>query len=191
MSLCQPIGCLGKFPRMSFRHMFLAQPTGVSCGVTCLGIALRLHYKKTFSFIDLSGLCELDRNGTSIRQLINAANALGCHAVAQRKGWLGLLKAPLPVIAFVNYGHFVVIARSSNGSLLIVDPAIGCYWITRDQFESISTGIVIELTIPETPLLTYSRWHRRLGWKRLFWPAEYLFLRKLESCEVIQTADPW
>lgn len=172
-------------------RLFLSQPTGVSCGVTCLGIALRFYYKKSFSFIDLARVCKLDRNGTSIRQLIAGAHTLGCHAVAQRKGWYGLFKSQLPVIAFVNYGHFVVVARAASQRLLIIDPAKGCYWINRAQFESMSTGIILDLDFPESLMLQSSRWHRRLGLKRFWWPAERSFLLRSQSCEVIQTPDPW
>jgi len=168
----------------------LRQPTGIACGVTCLGMVLRRQQGWQPSFRDLAHACSLSRDGSSIRQLVEGAQQLGCKAKALRKGWRGLQADQLPLIVFVNYCHFVVLVAIDHEQALIHDPAQGKRKVNRAAFEEMSTGIMIRVSVPERPSSAVQAWLEPLLWRRWWWPAERRWWRRRDASEVIQRLDP-
>lgn len=168
----------------------LRQPTGIACGVTCLGMVLRHQQGWQPNFTELAQACALGRDGSSIRHLVEGAQQLGCDAKAVRKGWRGLKADQLPLIVFVNYCHFVVIAAIDDEQVLIHDPAKGKRRVNRAAFEEMSTGIMIRVSVPARPQAPARPWIQPLHWRRWWWPAERRWWRRRDASEVIQRPDP-
>ena len=103
----------------------IRQRTKYDCGVVCLQMVLR-DRGITAQLGDLRASGKTNYDGTSLLGLKWAAEKYGVKASAWMLNRKDLLRIQLPVIAFVDGNHFVVIDNVSNdGTLTILDPARG------------------------------------------------------------------
>ena len=116
---------------------YYRQETSYSCGPACLRMVLSL-FDVVMNEPELIDLCETDLFGTTCEQIIEAAKKLGFHAEKFKEtskiNTTKLLSAKLPLIALVDasklyggipLGHFVVIVRIENSTIIYHDPIIG------------------------------------------------------------------
>jgi Peptidase C39 family len=103
----------------------IRQRTKYDCGVVCLQMVLSGR-GITAQLGDLRLSAKTNYVGTSLLGLKWAAEKYGVKASAWRLNQKDLQRIQLPVIAFVDGNHFVVINNVDNdGTLTVLDPARG------------------------------------------------------------------
>jgi ATP-binding cassette subfamily B protein len=106
------------------------------CGPACLDMIMQYHGRNHSREL-IRGLCEQDRQGTSMATIARAAEKLGLRTLAVKVSFAELAeKAPLPCIAFWPHGHFVVVYRVTRKCVYVADPASGLCTYTKDEFET-------------------------------------------------------
>ena|SRR5213593_2861620 len=110
------------------------------CGPATLAMML-MHFGIPSSVEELRRQANLDAHGTSMLSLIRMAETKGLKAAGWRLTFAELQQAPMPVIAFINHNHFVVVRRiESNGDVLVLDPALGQLRFRRWRFQERWSG---------------------------------------------------
>ncbi|MCC4622112.1 peptidase domain-containing ABC transporter [Xanthomonas cassavae CFBP 4642] len=106
----------------------LAQFHGNDCGLP----ALRRRYSSTLK-------------GMSLNQVIEVADDMGfdCRALRAELDYLREVQAP--VILHWNMNHFVVLAGTKGGKLVIMDPAQGRRLMPMGEASKYFTGVLLEL----------------------------------------------
>jgi ATP-binding cassette, subfamily C, bacteriocin exporter len=131
------------------RYACVKQNDQSDCGPACLA-AVALHYKCRMSLQQMRDLAGTDRIGTNLLGMVRAAERLGFMAKAVKGTFDALPKAPLPAIAHVRtkegLGHFVVLHRVNQTSVIVADPARGVEKLSAAEFQSVWTGYLILLT---------------------------------------------
>lgn len=166
----------------------LYQPTSVACGVTCVANAAQSYGLSFISFIDIARACQLSRDGTSIQNIIDGAGRLGLEASACRMSVNRASEEKLPIIAFLSYGHFIIVEEIQPDYLVVFDPAKGRYKIEKSQFREVSSGIFIRLGGARKSAKTVKiKWPRKvLAIERLVWLIEKRWWAKRKTLEIIQ-----
>ena len=112
----------------------IRQQTKYDCGVVCLQMILR-DRGITARLGELRLSAQTSYAGTSLLGLKRAADKYGVKASAWSLSQKDLQKIELPVIAFVDGNHFVVISSvSKDGILTILDPAGGRLQYSESSF---------------------------------------------------------
>ena len=123
---------------------FIQQLSAMECGTTSLAIILK-HYGYANIRGFLKDYAEVSTEGVDLfgRRII--AKSLGFETQGYELELDTLQDIQLPCIAHVNSNHFVVVYRLSKKKVHISDPAKGKYQLSKEKFESIWNGIVLEL----------------------------------------------
>jgi subfamily B ATP-binding cassette protein HlyB/CyaB len=79
-------------------------------------------------------------------EMLRCAKDLGLKARASRTDWSRLGSTPLPAIASLRDGGFLVLAKAAEGKVLVQAPASRPALMTRDEFVSIWDGQLILMT---------------------------------------------
>ena len=117
----------------------------VECGAAALGIVLA-HYGKWVSLEDLRMACGVSRDGSRATNMLRAARNYGLEARGIRIDPPRLDEFELPLIAFWNFNHFVVINGTSKAGVHLQDPAVGARTVTWDEFDQSFTGVALVLS---------------------------------------------
>jgi ABC-type bacteriocin/lantibiotic exporter with double-glycine peptidase domain len=112
----------------------IRQQTKYDCGVVSLQMALR-DRGITAQLGDLRLSAKTSYEGASLLGLKRAVDRYGVKASAWSLNQKDLLRVELPIIAFVDGNHFVVISNvNKDGTLIILDPARGRLQYSRPSF---------------------------------------------------------
>lgn len=130
--------------RATQRYPFIEQQSAVDCGVACL-VMIGRYWGKQFSLNQLRTTANVDRSGTSLRGLINAAESLGFASRPVKASLDQLAKQQLPAIVHWEGKHYVVVYRISRDRVIIADPAIGRRQLTHAEFRRSWTGYTLLL----------------------------------------------
>jgi ATP-binding cassette subfamily B protein len=130
--------------RTTQRYPFIEQQSAVDCGVACLVMVGRF-WGKQFSLNQLRSIANVDRAGTSIKGLMNAAESLGFASRPVKASLDQLAKQPLPAIAHWEGKHYVVVYRISRNRVIVSDPEIGRRQLTHAEFRQGWTGYTLLL----------------------------------------------
>lgn len=122
----------------------ILQMEAVECGAAALAMVLA-HYGLWVPLEELRVYCSVSRDGSNAANIAKAARHYGLEATGRRVDADYALAMPMPVIAFWNQNHFVVIEGADGGSVLINDPAQGPRKISRAEFDAALSGVAIEL----------------------------------------------
>lgn len=146
-----PTTKLGHWWQQLTRHYpFIKQQSRSDCGVACLAMIGR-HWGKHFSIPQLRPLANVDRDGSSLIGLVNAAESIG-FSTRPVKGNLGALaRQPLPAIAHWEGNHYIVVYAVTRHNVIASDPALGRRRLSHDQFQRGWTGYA--LLLQPTPAL--------------------------------------
>lgn len=120
-----------------------------TCGPAALAFVLRAFGMDTREQ-DVGRLVRLERRGTSMLDLVHAAEALGLHAWGERLNLAALEHQRTPVIAYLPQ-HFVVVLRVSNGWVYLFDPATGPVKAPVGQFARLWTGYTLQIRFLPVP----------------------------------------
>lgn len=128
------------------------QMDGSDCGAAALA-TVAAHYGMTFGLQQMRDLAGTDRVGTNLLGLLEAAERIGFQAKAVKGPYEALTDAPLPAVAHVKtsagLGHFVVLYRAGQKSVVIADPAAGVQTLSADAFREMWTGYLLLMTPDE------------------------------------------
>ncbi len=154
------------------RYAFVRQDDQSACGAAALA-TIALHYRRPLGLQQRHRLAGIDRVGTNLLDLLQAAEALGFSAKAVKGPFEALAGVPLPAVAHVKteegLGHFVVLYRVRRDSVVVADPGCGIQRLSRDAFCRLWMGDLL-LVVPELKMspagpgdAPVSPWRRFLG----------------------------
>lgn len=117
------------------------------CGAACLAM-IAIHFGSYLSITKIREVAGTDREGTSLKGMIEASKKLKLDAKAV-KGTEQIFspKFPVPLIAHLQYpngsNHFVVISKINEKRVWIYDPVIGKISNKKEDFLKIWSGYLI------------------------------------------------
>ena len=123
----------------------ILQGEAAECGLACLAMVCEAHGRHV-EMLQLRRRFATSLKGTTLRQLIDQAAALGFNARPVRAELHALRRLQLPCVLHWDFQHFVVLARIGRRRAHVLDPAVGP---RRMRFEELSqhfTGVALELT---------------------------------------------
>jgi apolipoprotein N-acyltransferase len=88
---------------------------------------------------------KMTEKGTSMLELRNALTGYGFEATGIKASYGALLQEPLPVIAYINDDHYVVVNEVTKTSVFVFDPAIGHVKLGRAVFEQAWKGYLLRV----------------------------------------------
>ena len=103
------------------------------------------YWGKRFSINRLRDLANVDRNGSSLNGLANAAEGIGFTARMVTASLDKLAEQNLPAIAHWEGKHYIVVYKITANKVLIADPAIGQLTLSHEQFNQGWTGYTLLL----------------------------------------------
>lgn len=145
------------------RHIRQAEES--ECGLACLTM-ISNHWGHDFDLATMRTRFGTSIRGTTLRQLMQSADALGLAPRPLKQPLEDLDKLSLPAILHWDLNHYVVLERFSRGRAYIVDPARGSKWHDRASLDRHYTGIALELR--PAPGFTPERSSRRLRLSQLW-----------------------
>jgi ABC-type bacteriocin/lantibiotic exporter with double-glycine peptidase domain len=122
--------------------------------------------------------CGTSRDGVKATVLMDVARRHQFSAEAFRVELEDLKKIKVPVIAFWNFTHYVVIKKIGKRHVYINDPACGQVTVDFDEFDKLFTGVIL-LILPTEKTDTLLKTHDYLGGLKQWFSGmtmEYLFL---------------
>ncbi|MCG9891310.1 MAG: peptidase domain-containing ABC transporter [Thermosynechococcaceae cyanobacterium MS004] len=134
--------------RVARQYPFFAQQSATDCGAACLAMVGR-YWGKRFSINRLRDLANVNRSGSSLRFLADAAESIGFIARPVKASLDKLAEQSLPAIAHWEGKHYVVVYAITPKRVMIADPAIGQRSLTHAAFKQGWTGytLLLEPTI--------------------------------------------
>lgn len=119
----------------------------MDCGAACFNMIAN-HFGYKISLQMARNMTLTGRNGTSVYNIVNAADKIGIKSIALQGSIeelvdLIITEHQTPLIAHLKAKHYIVIEKFKNGFFYILDPEKGKYKITYDEFEYQWSGRVI------------------------------------------------
>lgn len=115
------------------------------CGAASLAMVLAA-YGRHVPLDELRALCGVSRDGAKASNLLRAARRFGMEAKGLRAEPDHLADLPAPMIAFVNFNHFVVVEAADARGVRIADPATGRRRESLAAFADSFTGVVLSFS---------------------------------------------
>ena len=122
------------------------QLEALECGAACLDMILA-YYGKWIPLEQVRKDCGVSRDGSNANHVRLAAINYGMHADGYKVDASYLENEGIfPCILFWNNNHFVVLDGFRKGRAVLNDPARGLVEVSKEEFESSFSGIIIELS---------------------------------------------
>ena len=135
-------------------YPFIEQQSSSDCGAACLAM-ISQYWGKRFSLNFLRNLAGVGRSGASLKGLAKAAESLGYQARPIRASLNRLVEQNNPWIAHWQGDHYIVVYQIKGDRVVVADPAMGKYKLSRQVFLEGWTGygLLLEPTerLYETP----------------------------------------
>ena len=130
------------WPRRRVR--LVRQTEAAECGLACLAMVANYH-GLDFDLSTIRRNFPTSLRGSSLKSLIDIADAIGLTTRALRVPLAGLANLRQPAILHWNMNHFVVLERIAGARALIHDPVGTSCWIGLERLSRHFTGVVLEL----------------------------------------------
>lgn len=114
-------------------------------GAAALAMILA-YYKKNLPIAVVREKCLSSRNGSTPKQLAQAAGEFGLRSEIVRADLSELKGKKLPVIVGWKKKYYVVVRAFRGGNVYVNDPLSGEYALSEEKFASSYTGTVLSLT---------------------------------------------
>lgn len=88
---------------------------------------------------------QLSRAGSNILQLKEVLRNIGFRVDGYRLELNQLYQVQMPVIAYVQEGHFIVLNKVNDKKIIAIDPAIGKIAYSYEEFKKIYSGVIIKI----------------------------------------------
>ncbi|MBU0702151.1 hypothetical protein KKE26_12815 [bacterium] len=130
-----------RIPIEEVQENFL-QARSNTCGPAALAHLLNLWSVET-SEQEIIKLVKMEKRGTSMYELVQAARKLGFSAWGEEQNFAALKKTILPIIAFISNNHWVVVLEIKEGFITLFDPAMGYIKVREGLFNMAWNGYVM------------------------------------------------
>jgi ATP-binding cassette, subfamily B, bacterial HlyB/CyaB len=137
--------------RLTRRYPYYGQQSASDCGAACLVMVGR-YWGKQFSLNRLRELARVNRSGSLLKGLVNAAETLGFVTRPVKASLDQLAKQQLPAIAHWEGNHYIVVYEIKGDRVVVGDPALGQRTLTDREFQAGWTEYA--LLLQPTVLLT-------------------------------------
>lgn len=128
------------------KKLVVLQEGNKDCGVCCLLSIIR-YYNGNISLNKLMEMTKTTKNGTTFYNLSEAASKIGMASKAYYVDDFNNISVySCPFISQVirnGYTHFVVVYKISKDKLLIMDPALGSLYMSKEKFLNIWTSYIM------------------------------------------------
>ena len=166
------------------KYPLIKQYDQTDCGASCL-LSILKYFKGNDNIVHVRELCNVDRKGSRMLDLVNAAQQLGFDAFGAKGNYEDLMKEEIPSIAHVlideKLHHYVVIYKIYKNKILLGDPGKGLYWLNREKFEKIWIDNAVVLLKPNNKIYnqkqeTNIQWMLKYLAKNNSWVIQSIFL---------------
>ncbi len=130
--------------RLTRRYPFYAQQSSSDCGAACLVMVGR-YWGKQFSLNRLRELARVNRSGSLLKGLVNAAETLGFVTRPVKASLDQLGKQKLPAIVHWEGNHYIVVYEIKRDHIVVGDPALGQRTLNPREFKASWTGYTLLL----------------------------------------------
>ncbi|MGL5872113.1 MAG: peptidase domain-containing ABC transporter [Xenococcaceae cyanobacterium] len=142
-------------------YPFYEQHSSNDCGIACL-VMLGRYWGKNFSINELRSLANVNRDGSTLQGLINAAESVGFSTRPVQATLDGLSKHKAPAIVHWEGKHYIVVYKVTRDRVIVSDPAIGRRVLSHREFLAHWKGytLLIQPTalLKETPEAKGNLW---------------------------------
>ena len=128
--------------RRRVRTPTVLQMEPAEAGAAALAIVLA-HFGRFVPLEELCARCGVSREGANAANVLSAARAYGLDARQIQCQTDPALAMPVPVVAEVDDGHFVVVEGTARGKIYVNDPAEGPRAMPRELFDRRYAGRVL------------------------------------------------
>ncbi|MDJ0703176.1 MAG: peptidase domain-containing ABC transporter [Leptolyngbyaceae cyanobacterium MO_188.B28] len=130
--------------RVSGHYPFFEQQSASDCGVACLVMVGR-YWGKRFSVNQLRSVANVNRDGSSLRGLITAAETIGFSHRPVKADLNSLARQPLPAIVHWQGNHYIVVYQVTHNRVIVADPAMGQRSLSHEAFQAGWAGYTLLL----------------------------------------------
>jgi len=124
----------------------ILQIQSLECGAASLAMVLA-SYGRWESLEDMRRACGVNRDGSSLTELMDASVLYGLSPTSHHGTMEDLNDLPMPAILWWNRKHFVVLEGAEKGRFNITDPARGSYAYPEKLFKRNYSGAAITFEV--------------------------------------------
>ena len=122
----------------------IMQMEALECGAACLAMIMA-YYGRWITLEQARAECGVSRDGSKAVNILRAARRYGFTARGKSYSLQAMrTHGKLPLVAFVNFSHFVVVSGFGRNCVYVNDPARGSVKVSNQEFEDAFTGIALE-----------------------------------------------
>ena len=122
------------------------QASSNTCGPAVLAYLFSFYGHEVLE-TDLIPAMTLSKKGSSMLELKKTAINNGFQAKGVKENYTALMNEPLPVIAYINDSHYVVVNKITASNIYLFDPLLGHVQLRRDVFERAWNGYLLLVNV--------------------------------------------